>query len=101
MPELDYLSGFGGLITGLILKKKRRIKMLRITISAMLILLTTSCGSLGLLPVTRLPEGNVKRLSEMPEFQNVKESSEDVKRWAKEALHSVNDLEYQLRRQDD
>ena len=75
--------------------------MFRIHISVLLILLTTSCGSFKPLPVTRLPEGNVKRLTEMPEFQIVKESSEEVKRWAKEALHSVNDLEYQLRNQDD
>ena len=98
---LDYLSGCGGSGTGLRQKRRRRIKMLRIATSTMLMLLMTSCGSIGLLPVTRLPEGNVKRLTEMPEFQSVKESSEGVKRWAKEALHSVNDLEYQLRIKDD
>tara|TARA_R100001129_G_scaffold47557_1_gene32480 strand:+ start:557 stop:670 length:114 start_codon:yes stop_codon:yes gene_type:complete len=37
----------------------------------------------------------------MPEFNSVKESGDDVKRWAREALHSINDLEYQLRKQDD
>jgi len=75
--------------------------MLRIITSVLLITSTTSCGSIRLLPTTRLPEGNVKRLTEMPEFESVKESPEDVKRWAKEALHSINDLEYQLRTQDD
>ncbi len=70
-------------------------------ISILLIILTTSCSSLRPLPTTRLPEGNVKRLTEMPEFESVKGSGEAVKRWAKEALHSVNDLEYQLRKQDD
>jgi hypothetical protein len=70
-------------------------------ISILLIILTTSCSSLRPLPTTRLPEGNVKRLTEMPEFNSVKESGDDVKRWAREALHSINDLEYQLRKQDD
>lgn len=69
-------------------------------ISAPLILLMTSCGSLSPLPITRLPEGNVKRLMEMPEFGDVKESSPEIKRWAKEALHTVNDLELQLRREE-
>ena len=75
--------------------------MLRIYISALLIILTSSCSSIKPLPVTRLPEGNVTRLMEMPEFQVVKESPEEVKRWAKEALRSINDLEYQLRIKDD
>jgi len=98
---LDYLSGFGGLEIELRQKRRRRIKMLRIATGTILMLLMTSCGSIRLLPITRLPEGNVKRLTDMPEFQSVKESSEEIKRWAKEALHSVNDLEYQLRREDD
>ena len=71
-------------------------------ISALLILLTTSCSSLWRTPppITTLPEGNVKRLMEMPEFSEVKESGEGIKRWAKEALHIVNDLEFQLRTED-
>ena len=69
-------------------------------ISVPLILLMTSCGSLSPLPITRLPEGNVKRLMEMPEFPEVKDSPASVRRWAKEALHTVNDLEFQLRREE-
>ena len=60
-----------------------------------------SCRSPETLPITRLPEGNVKRLMEMPEFSEVKESGEGVKRWAKEALHVVNDLEYIIRTPDE
>jgi len=67
----------------------------------LLIILMTSCVSTSPLPTTRLPEGNVKRLTEMPEFDNVREGSEEVRRWAREALHSINDLEYQLRNRDD
>tara|TARA_Y100001938_G_C8029648_1_gene399923 strand:- start:734 stop:952 length:219 start_codon:yes stop_codon:yes gene_type:complete len=48
-------------------------------------------------PVTRLTDGNVKRLMELPEFSNVQQSTQPVTRWAREALHTVNDLEYQLR----
>ena len=47
--------------------------------------------------MTRLTDGNVKRLMELPEFSNVRQSTQSVTRWASEALHTVNDLEYQLR----
>lgn len=47
--------------------------------------------------MTRLTSGNVKRLMELPEFGNVQQSTQSVTRWAGEALHTVNDLEYQLR----
>lgn len=70
-------------------------------IAILLTLLMTSCGSLKPLPITRLPEGNVKRLMELPEFDNVKDSSPEVKRWAKEALHTVNDLEFNIRKEDE
>ena len=70
-------------------------------IAILLTLLTTSCGSLKPIPITRLPEGNVKRLMELPEFSNVKDSSPEVKRWAKEALHTVNDLEFNIRKEDE
>lgn len=48
-------------------------------------------------PVTRLTDGNVRRLMEQPEFLEVQQSTQTIKRWAREALHTVNDLEYQLR----
>ena len=70
-------------------------------IAILLTLLMTSCGSLKPLPITRLPVGNVKRLMELPEFDNVKDSSPEVKRWAKEALHTVNDLEFNIRKEDE
>jgi hypothetical protein len=47
-----------------------------------------------------LPEGNVKRLMEMEEFSEVKDSTDGIKRWAKEALHVINDLEYTIRTSD-
>ena len=48
-------------------------------------------------PVTRLTDGNVSRLMQLPEFGDVQQSTQTVKRWAWEAMHTVNDLEYQLR----
>ena len=64
-------------------------------------LVVTSCRSVDPLPITRLPEGNVKRLMELPEFTDVKGSSNEVKRWAREALHVINDLEYTIRTSDE
>lgn len=34
----------------------------------------------------------------IPEYKEVKDSSPSVKRWAWEALNTVNDLEYQLKK---
>jgi len=34
----------------------------------------------------------------MPEYEQIRTSNEDVKRWAREALHTVNDLEFEVRR---
>jgi len=48
-----------------------------------------------------LPEGNVKRLMKLQEFQDIKDSGANVKRWATEALHTINDLEFQLRIDDE
>jgi len=75
--------------------------MLRKFIVGLLILLTMSCGSLKPLPITRLPEGNISRLMEMPEYEDVKMSDDKIKRWAREALHTINDLEFQLRTSND
>jgi hypothetical protein len=38
---------------------------------------------------------------EMPEFTDVKEADGNIKRWAKEALDSINDLEYIIRAHDE
>ena len=67
----------------------------------LLILLTTSCSSFKPMPITRLPEGNVKRLMKLQEFQDIKDAGANVKRWATEALHTINDLEFQLRIDDE
>ena len=75
--------------------------MLRKFTGALLILLTTSCGSFKPLPITRLPEGNVKRMMKLQEFQDIKDAGVNVKRWATEALHTINDLEFQLRIDDE
>tara|TARA_Y100000401_G_C8316811_1_gene222979 strand:+ start:87 stop:368 length:282 start_codon:yes stop_codon:yes gene_type:complete len=79
-------------------KIKKRIalpKYIPITLLP-LMLLWTGCRTVDH-PVTRLTDGNVKRLMEQPEFSDVQQSTQTVKRWAREALHTVNDLEYQLR----
>ena len=75
--------------------------MLRKFIGALLILLMTSCGSFKPLPITRLPEGIVKRMMKLQEFQDIKDAGANVKRWANEALHTINDLEFQLRIDDE
>ena len=75
--------------------------MLLKSIGALRILLMTSCSSFRPLPITRLPEGNVKRLMKLHEFQDIKDAGDNVKRWATEALHTINDLEFQLRIEDE
>jgi len=34
----------------------------------------------------------------IPEYKEVKDSNPSIKRWAWEALNTVNDLEYQLKK---
>ena len=58
--------------------------------------------SLGGCATTTIPvprtDGNVERLMSIPEYKEVKDSNPSVKRWAWEALNTVNDLEYQLKK---
>ena len=79
------------------MKQRKCIRLLLTLLTASLI----SCSSTEVVPITGLPEGNVKRLMEAPEFQDVKESGESVKRWAKDALKTINDLEYIIRADDE
>lgn len=69
----------------------------RIAIPLIGILLLSLGGCATTQPVART-SGNTSRLMTMPEYEQVRSSSEDVKRWAREALHTVNDLEYEVRR---
>ena len=62
----------------------------------LMLLLAAGCRTVDH-PVTRATDGNVWRLIELPEFSDVQQSTQSVTRWASEALHTVNDLEYQLR----
>ena len=73
-----------------------RLKSTRIMLMPLMLLCAAGCRTVDH-PVTRLTDGNVKRLMELPEFSNVQQSTQSVTRWASEALHTVNDLEYQLR----
>ena len=73
-----------------------RLKSTRIMLMPLMLLLAAGCRTVDH-PVTRLTDGNVARLMELPEFSNVQQSTQSVTRWASEALHTVNDLEYQLR----
>ena len=79
--------------------------MKQLSCTRLLLMLSTvsliSCGTTTTEPITRLPEGNVSRLMEMPEFEEVKGSGDGIKRWAKEALKTVNDLEYIIRVDDE
>jgi len=73
-----------------------RLKSIRTMLTLLMLLWAAGCRTVDH-PVTRLTDGNVKRLMELPEFSNVQQSTQPVTRWAREALHTVNDLEYQLR----
>ena len=73
-----------------------RMKSIRTMLTLLMLLWAAGCRTVDH-PVTRLTDGNVKRLMELPEFSNVQQSTQSVTRWASEALHTVNDLEYQLR----
>ena len=73
-----------------------RLKSTRIILMPLMLLCAAGCRTVDH-PVTRLTDGNVRRLMELPEFSNVQQSTQSVTRWASEALHTVNDLEYQLR----
>ena len=73
-----------------------RLKSIRTMLTLLMLLWAAGCRTVDH-PVTRLTDGNVKRLMELPEFSNVQQSPQPVTRWAREALHTVNDLEYQLR----
>jgi len=61
-----------------------------------LILTVMLGGCVTTQPIART-NGNVERLMKMPEYKEVRESNPQVKRWASEALHAVNDLEYEAR----
>ncbi len=73
----------------------------RTPLMLLILSLVISCGTTETLPVTRLPEGNVKRMMLMPEFTKVKAADNEVKRWAREALLTINDLEYTIRLKDE
>lgn len=47
-------------------------------------------------PVVRTV-GNADRLLNDPRFEKVLQSNDDVKAWAYDAVHTVNDLEYEAR----
>lgn len=67
-----------------------------ITMPLILISVVMLGGCVTTQPIART-NGNVERLMKMPEYKEVRESSPQIKRWASEALHSVNDLEYEAR----
>lgn len=69
----------------------------RIAIPLIGILLLSLGGCATTQPVART-SGNTSRLMTMPEYEQVRSSNEDIKRWAREALHTVNDLEFEVRR---
>ena len=73
-----------------------RLKSTRIMLMPLMLLCAAGCRTVEH-PVTRLTDGNVSRLMQLPEFGDVQQSTQTVKRWAWEAMHTVNDLEYQLR----
>ena len=73
-----------------------RLKSIRTMLMPLMLLWAAGCRTVDH-PVTRLTDGNVSRLMQLPEFGDVQQSTQTVKRWAWEAMHTVNDLEYQLR----
>ena len=69
-------------------------KKTRMLLTLILALALGGCATTQ--PVTRTT-GQVERLMTLPEYEQVRSSSPQVRRWAREALTSVNDLEYQVR----
>lgn len=67
-----------------------------ITKLLMLTLIVMLGGCVTTQPIART-NGQVERLMKMPEYEQVRSSSPQIKRWASEALHAVNDLEYEAR----
>jgi len=45
--------------------------------------------------------GNADRLINDPRFEKVLQAGDDVKGWAYDAVHTVNDLEYEVRVKSD
>lgn len=79
---------------GMKLGQDRLGKRTRVPLTLILALALGGCATIQ--PVTRTT-GQVERLMTMPEYEQVRSSSPEVRRWAREALTSVNDLEYQVR----
>lgn len=67
-----------------------------ITKLLMLTLIVMLGGCVTTQPIART-NGQVERLMKMPEYEQVRSSGPQIKRWASEALHAVNDLEYEAR----
>ena len=79
---------------GMKLGQDRLGKKIKTQLTLILALALGGCATTQ--QVTRTT-GQVERLMTMPEYEQVRSSSPEIKRWAREALTSVNDLEYQVR----
>lgn len=69
---------------------------LTLAIASTLLLVVTLGGCATVSPVVRT-SGNADRLINDPRFEEVTRSTPNVQSWAHDAVHTINDLEYEVR----
>jgi hypothetical protein len=76
-------------------KPKKGVRKIEIALRMFLVLAVVTlggCASTG----TTLPSDSVTFLTNDYRFKDVMQSNKDVKGWAEDALHTINELQYQL-----
>ena len=69
---------------------------LTLAVASMLLLVVALGGCATVDPVVRT-SGNADRLINDPRFEEVTRSTPNVQSWAHDAVHTINDLEYEIR----
>jgi len=69
---------------------------LTLAVASMLLLVVVLGGCATVDPVVRT-SGNADRLINDPRFEEVTRSTPNVQSWAHDAVHTINDLEYEIR----
>lgn len=79
----------------MIRKPKKGVRKIEIALKMFLVLAVVTlggCASTG----TSLPSDSVTFLTNDYRFKDVMQSNKDVQGWAEDALHTINELQYQL-----
>ncbi len=69
---------------------------LTLAVASMLLSVVVLGGCATVSPVVRT-SGNADRLINDPRFDEVTRSTPNVQSWAHDAVHTINDLEYEIR----